>query len=198
MNSSSRLARTARRARSRLCASRRQEEHVYFAFAAIYVVLSVVFIADVLRQPSTALSRRGEGALDRRAARRARLRLDRVRDLAHAAEPRAGRPLGKRDADRPQPGHRGADRRARAGRGGGGGRGGRTREGCVPGVERRRAGRSWATPAQAGDARRGKRRGTRTDRVAERRQANRGGAWRDRDGRAGVPLLRRRRRQARR
>jgi Phospholipase_D-nuclease N-terminal len=29
---------------------------VYFAFAAIYIVLSVVFIADVLRQPSTALS----------------------------------------------------------------------------------------------------------------------------------------------
>jgi hypothetical protein len=29
---------------------------VYFAFAAIYVVLSIVFIADVLRQPSTALS----------------------------------------------------------------------------------------------------------------------------------------------
>jgi len=29
---------------------------VYFAFAAIYVVLSIVFIADVLRQPSSALS----------------------------------------------------------------------------------------------------------------------------------------------
>jgi Phospholipase_D-nuclease N-terminal len=29
---------------------------VYFAFAAIYVVLSVVFIADVLRQPPSALS----------------------------------------------------------------------------------------------------------------------------------------------
>jgi hypothetical protein len=28
---------------------------VYFAFAAIYIVLSVVFIADVLRQPSTAV-----------------------------------------------------------------------------------------------------------------------------------------------
>jgi Phospholipase_D-nuclease N-terminal len=33
---------------------------VYFAFAAIYVVLSVVFIADVLRQPSTALSGAGK------------------------------------------------------------------------------------------------------------------------------------------
>jgi hypothetical protein len=33
---------------------------VYFAFAAIYVVLSVVFIVDVLRQPSTALSRAGK------------------------------------------------------------------------------------------------------------------------------------------
>ena len=29
---------------------------MYFAFAAIYVVLSIVFIADVLRQPSSALS----------------------------------------------------------------------------------------------------------------------------------------------
>ena len=29
---------------------------MYFAFAAIYVVLSIAFIADVLRQPSTALS----------------------------------------------------------------------------------------------------------------------------------------------
>ena len=29
---------------------------MYFAFAAIYVVLSIVFIADVLRQPSSSLS----------------------------------------------------------------------------------------------------------------------------------------------
>ena len=29
---------------------------MYFAFAAIYVVLSIAFIADVLRQPSSALS----------------------------------------------------------------------------------------------------------------------------------------------
>jgi Phospholipase_D-nuclease N-terminal len=29
---------------------------VYFAFAVIYIVLCVVFIADVLRQPSSALS----------------------------------------------------------------------------------------------------------------------------------------------
>ena len=34
---------------------------MYFAFAAIYIVLSVVFIADVLRQPSTALSGVGKG-----------------------------------------------------------------------------------------------------------------------------------------
>jgi hypothetical protein len=33
---------------------------VYFAFAAIYVVLCVVFIVDVLRQPSTALSGAGK------------------------------------------------------------------------------------------------------------------------------------------
>jgi hypothetical protein len=33
---------------------------VYFAFAAIYVVLSIVFIADVLRQPSTSLSGAGK------------------------------------------------------------------------------------------------------------------------------------------
>ena len=29
---------------------------MYFAFGAIYIVLSVLFIADVLRQPETALS----------------------------------------------------------------------------------------------------------------------------------------------
>jgi hypothetical protein len=29
---------------------------LYFAFAAIYIVLCIVFIADVLRQPATALS----------------------------------------------------------------------------------------------------------------------------------------------
>jgi hypothetical protein len=33
---------------------------VYWAGLAIYVVLSVVFIADVLRQPSTALSGAGK------------------------------------------------------------------------------------------------------------------------------------------
>jgi len=33
---------------------------VYFAFAAIYIVLCIVFIADVLRQPATALSGAGK------------------------------------------------------------------------------------------------------------------------------------------
>jgi hypothetical protein len=33
---------------------------MYFAFAAIYVVLSIAFIVDVLRQPSTALSGAGK------------------------------------------------------------------------------------------------------------------------------------------
>jgi Phospholipase_D-nuclease N-terminal len=33
---------------------------VYFAFAIIYIVLSVAFIADVLRQPPTALSSAGK------------------------------------------------------------------------------------------------------------------------------------------
>jgi hypothetical protein len=33
---------------------------VYFAFAIIYVALSIVFIADVLRQPPTALSGAGK------------------------------------------------------------------------------------------------------------------------------------------
>jgi len=33
---------------------------VYFAFAVIYIVLCVVFIADVLRQPATALSVAGK------------------------------------------------------------------------------------------------------------------------------------------
>jgi hypothetical protein len=33
---------------------------MYFAFAAIYVVLSIAFIVDVLRQPATALSGAGK------------------------------------------------------------------------------------------------------------------------------------------
>ena len=33
---------------------------MYFAFAVIYVALSIVFIADVLRQPPTALSGAGK------------------------------------------------------------------------------------------------------------------------------------------
>ena len=33
---------------------------MYFAFAIIYVVLAIVFIADVLRQPATALSGAGK------------------------------------------------------------------------------------------------------------------------------------------
>jgi hypothetical protein len=33
---------------------------VYFAFAIIYIALSVVFIMDVLRQPATALSGAGK------------------------------------------------------------------------------------------------------------------------------------------
>jgi hypothetical protein len=33
---------------------------VYFAFAVIYVVLCIVFIADVLRQPASALSGAGK------------------------------------------------------------------------------------------------------------------------------------------
>jgi hypothetical protein len=33
---------------------------VYFAFAAIYVVLEIFFIVDVIRQPSSALSTAGK------------------------------------------------------------------------------------------------------------------------------------------
>jgi hypothetical protein len=33
---------------------------VYFAFAVIYIVLCIVFIADVLRQPASALSGAGK------------------------------------------------------------------------------------------------------------------------------------------
>jgi hypothetical protein len=33
---------------------------VYFAFAAIYIALEIFFIADVLRQPATALSTGGK------------------------------------------------------------------------------------------------------------------------------------------
>jgi Phospholipase_D-nuclease N-terminal len=33
---------------------------VYFAFGLIYIALSIVFIADVLRQPPTALSGAGK------------------------------------------------------------------------------------------------------------------------------------------
>jgi hypothetical protein len=60
---------------------------MYFAFAVIYVVLCIVFIADVLRQPSTALSGVGKGPLDPGAAPRARVRLGGLRHLAHATEP---------------------------------------------------------------------------------------------------------------
>ena len=80
----------------------------------------------------------------------------------------------------------------------GGGRGRRAGEGGVPGVARRRARRPGAAPAARRDAGRGERRGAGADRVAERRQADRRRARRDRDGRAGLPLLRRRGRQARR
>jgi hypothetical protein len=33
---------------------------VYFAFAALYLVLEIVFIVDVIRQPATALSTGGK------------------------------------------------------------------------------------------------------------------------------------------
>jgi Phospholipase_D-nuclease N-terminal len=33
---------------------------VYFAFAALYVVLSIAFVVDVLRQPASALSGAGK------------------------------------------------------------------------------------------------------------------------------------------
>ena len=33
---------------------------MYFAFAALYVVLEIFFIVDVIRQPSTALSTAGK------------------------------------------------------------------------------------------------------------------------------------------
>ena len=57
--------------------------------------------------------------------------------------------------------------------------------------------RPGAAPPTACDAGGGERRGARPHRVRERRQADLGSAGRDRDGRAGLPLLRRRHRQAR-
>ena len=81
--SSSRLASTARphEVGSR---SRRSGGNVYFAFAAIYIVLVLVFIADVLRQPSSALSGVGK-ALWIVACSSFPCSLGRLRLLAHEA-----------------------------------------------------------------------------------------------------------------
>ena len=102
------------------------------------------------------------------------------------------------DEQGPEPGHRGGHRRARVGRCGGDRRGRRAGEGGVPGVARGRADRPGPAAAPARDARRGASRGAGADRVAERRQADRGRARRGRDGGPGLPLLRGRGRQARR
>jgi hypothetical protein len=65
---------------------------MYFAFAAIYVVLVAIFILDVLRQPASALSGVGKAIwiVDRPLC--AGRGLDRVRVLAHQAVA----PLGSR------------------------------------------------------------------------------------------------------
>ena len=81
-------ARVPRREGSRLRAgASRGRVGMYWTLGIIYVALSVVFIADVLRQPRAL--RRRQGALDRGAPRRAGVRVGRLRDLADAAEPGA-------------------------------------------------------------------------------------------------------------
>ena len=71
-----------------------------------------------------------------------------------------------RDADGPQPGDRGADRRARAGRRRGDRRGRRAREGGVPGLARGRAGRPRRASCAA--SRRSSRRTPRSSRGSSR------------------------------
>ena len=61
---------------------------MYITFAIIYVVLSVVFIADVLRQPSTALSGAGK-FLWILALLVVPVFVGGLRHLAHASEPRS-------------------------------------------------------------------------------------------------------------
>ncbi len=101
----------------------------------------------------------------------------------------------QRDGHRCQPGYRGDDRDPRRGRGRRGRRGGCAGEGGVPGLAGRDASGAGQVAAAVGDARRGERRGARTDRVAERRQADRRRARRGCDGGRRLPLLRRRGRQ---
>ena len=86
---------------------------MYFAFAAIYYVLVLAVIVDVLRQPASALSGVGKAAVDRCLLGHSRDPVACLRLLAH----KAIAPVeGAFDADRHQSGDRGADRRARAGR----------------------------------------------------------------------------------
>jgi hypothetical protein len=58
---------------------------VYFTFFLIYAALSVVFIADVLRQPATALSGMGKALWILALLFVPCLRVGGIRDLAHAA-----------------------------------------------------------------------------------------------------------------
>ncbi len=58
---------------------------MYFAFAAIYVVLSIAFIVDVLRQPPSALSGAGKALWILALLVVPTLRVDRLRVLADQA-----------------------------------------------------------------------------------------------------------------
>ena len=113
-----------------------------------------------------------------------------------APRPAPDRVESRHDAHGRQSRHRGADRGARAGRGRGDRRRRRPGEGRLPGVARRRSGRPGPAAPPARDARRGAARGALAARVGERRQADLGCPRRDRHGGAGLPLLRRRGRQA--
>ena len=92
--------------------------------------------------------------------------------------------------------HRGGDGRAPEGRPGRGRRRSGARQGGLPGLARRRPGGPRA-PAAARRRRRSRaRRRARAARVAQRRQADLGRAWRDRDGRRRLRVLRGRPRAA--
>ena len=158
-------------------------------------------VGEGLREVRVGRRRHDRGARGSREALRRRRALasgggggpEALRGARRRGAPRTGRSADEHGAE-PRDG--GAARGARGRGRRGDRRGGRAREGGVPGVARGRAGGSRAVAAPAGDARRGEARGALAHRVAQRRQADQRRARRGRHGRAGLPLLRGRGRQA--
>ena len=192
--SSSRHASTALRARSRLTLGPTGSKRVL----RIRSHLLRSRPRGYRRRPAAAFERafwRRKSGVDRCLPGHSRDPVACLRLLAHEA---IAPVEGALDADRHQSGDRGADRRARAGRRRAGRRGRRASEGGISCLAVGVAGRSRPPSSETRDAGRGERRGARSDRVGERGQADRRSTRRDRHGGAGLPLLRRSSRQARR